>query len=507
MSFSLGGMFSAFDDAVIQPFNTGNWHSLAEMVNNYMGDIDPAMYAMLDNNASLTGTLAGDFGRDMSEYGLTGDERSLGDAIRRAGDRDRKNPGRATENAALVAGSVLTGSWPAGVAGAAAGSVASGGDEEAAARGYLRGSYAGSAGDAVSGYGQATGWGEAASRAAGAAAGGAAASGMSGGNLGDMFKSGAIGALTAGAIPDIAGAEDINNPQLRSALNNGIRGGLTAAAKGGNSQQITTGAAMAGLPGLFSYATQTEDPYGLRGGYNPPNQGLSMLGPNPEAPSMPSVSGPPQEGFSLSPSWYQSQGFGLAPQQTDVGNQPGAATPGGGLTDKLSQYLSSLTSNKERLGDGLSNLMGLYAGYRQYQQANQLRDMFGRNRGAYEAQLRAKLMAKDAQMGRRSNYAGRETQLQAALAELDSRAMPGLLSLGNERFSGLNNMLRSGYGMGQAAGAWGWQPPKTYNGNVPYTQTYSSPYPTGQVPQVSPSSPISLPQVGQTGASQYYPEG
>ena len=80
----------------------------------------------------------------------------------------------------------------------------------------------------------------------------------------------------------------------------------------------------------------------------------------------------------------------------------------------------------------------------QYRRARKLEKEMGARRGAYEGNLRRQLERRDAASGRRSNYAGRETQLQASLAELDSRNMPAMMALNNSQFGGLANMFQSG---------------------------------------------------------------
>jgi hypothetical protein len=57
----------------------------------------------------------------------------------------------------------------------------------------------------------------------------------------------------------------------------------------------------------------------------------------------------------------------------------------------------------------------------------QLADMFGPN-SAYAQQLRQQLERKDAASGRRSQYGPREVELQARLADMQSRSAPGLMN-------------------------------------------------------------------------------
>lgn len=148
-----------------------------------------------------------------------------------------------------------------------------------------------------------------------------------------------------------------------------------------------------------------------------------------------------------------------SPYSASYTASPQADTSSGVSLDRLGTFLKGLMpQNTERFGDQMSNLAGMYSGWRRYRDAKRMRSQYGANRDAYATQLQNKLTAQDAQRGRRSNIAGRTTQLQAALAELDSRAMPGMNQLREAQWSGLDNMLRSVYGLGNSMGYWGRQP-------------------------------------------------
>ena len=66
--------------------------------------------------------------------------------------------------------------------------------------------------------------------------------------------------------------------------------------------------------------------------------------------------------------------------------------------------------------------------------------MFGQN-SAYSQALRQQLARKDAAGGRRSQYGPREVELQARLAELNSRNAPQLQKLSDSRNSNNNQLL------------------------------------------------------------------
>lgn len=96
------------------------------------------------------------------------------------------------------------------------------------------------------------------------------------------------------------------------------------------------------------------------------------------------------------------------------------------------------------LGDGL---LGLYGGYRSLQEANGVRsslaDMYGQN-SPYAQALRQQLARRDAAAGRRSQYGGREVELQAKLAQLMSQNAPAMLQANSQSAIARNLMLRNG---------------------------------------------------------------
>lgn len=96
------------------------------------------------------------------------------------------------------------------------------------------------------------------------------------------------------------------------------------------------------------------------------------------------------------------------------------------------------------LGDGL---LGLYGGYRSLQEANGVRsslaDMYGQN-SPYALALRQQLARRDAAAGRRSQYGGREVELQAKLAGLMSQNAPAMLQANSQSAIARNLMLRNG---------------------------------------------------------------
>lgn len=87
------------------------------------------------------------------------------------------------------------------------------------------------------------------------------------------------------------------------------------------------------------------------------------------------------------------------------------------------------------------------------QQQGNLQSLFSPN-SAYAQQLRQQLSRKDAAGGRRSQYGPREVELQARLAELNSRNAPQLQQLSNARNSNNNQLLRDLMIYGSKSGAF-----------------------------------------------------
>jgi len=134
------------------------------------------------------------------------------------------------------------------------------------------------------------------------------------------------------------------------------------------------------------------------------------------------------------PNLFGSQ---LPQQQQEVGQKQamGFSMPSMG---NLGNFLGN------NAGNLASMLYGVYNNRKQQNalngQMNNLQGMFGQN-SPYAAQLRNKLMAQAAQRGTRSNVAGREVQLQAALAQNAAGLAPSLFNMQNAKNSLQNNQM------------------------------------------------------------------
>jgi hypothetical protein len=254
--------------------------------------------------------------------------------------------------------------------------------------------------------------GQAYGKVAGGAASAATNAALRGGSLSDVAKSTALGGLSQ-YTPDVAGYAGITNPLASEAINSAARGGVSAAVGGGN---IGKGTLAGGLQGLFSAGLDKAFTPSTNSGGNSVNPFFSNL--------------------------------------------------------RSSLGLDNVTGKD--VGDFAQGLAGVYTGYQQRRQAKDLMSMVGARRGAYETQLRNNLARKDAASGRRSDYAGRETQLQAALAELDSRNAPGMQQLMNAKLGGQTSILQSLLRLGGKQNWFGDQVPKQ-NYALPTNVSFSMP--------------------------------
>jgi len=244
-----------------------------------------------------------------------------------------------------------------------------------------------------------------------------------GGTDKDALRAGAKAYALAGANNylgsyDAAGGMGVDHPVYKGAINGALSSGATTAIGGGNSTQIGQSMVKGGIGGGLD---------GYRGG-------------NMD---------------------YEENGYR---------NDSAQENPFSPYIDKL---LGNFKTNNQWDGKKIGNfgegLMGLYGGYKQRQMANQLMRGMNHRRNDYEVNLRNELLRKDAQAGRRSNYAGRAVQLQSGLAQLDAQQMPMMAQLSNSSLGGLFNMLKSGYSTANSMGAFSpaQQQPVASNG-VPF---------------------------------------
>lgn len=293
------------------------------------------------------------------------------------------------------------------------------------------------------------------STAAGGAASGALWSGAqaagAGGDSSQIGKSmarGAAGGGLSGALPSTAGTVGIENPHLASAWDGAVKGGVGAAAQGGDRSEIGQGIVTGAAPGLASYGSS------------------QMSAPESY------VSTSPGQGFlndmkqqSAAPGASPSPTFAKEPMATSYvpSSSPAAYTNVSGQKSALSFESPTLQAfmdkvvpqNAGQWGDLAQGLMGMYAGHRQRKDAKDMMRRISGRRDAYGQQLQGSLQRRDAATGRRSNYDGRAVELQAKLADLDSRNAPAYAALQNNSMGGLATMLQSGLRYGGKSGWFG----------------------------------------------------
>jgi hypothetical protein len=130
-----------------------------------------------------------------------------------------------------------------------------------------------------------------------------------------------------------------------------------------------------------------------------------------------------------------------------MGGMPGysgstAATPGDGNLGTLGGVLGSMYQGYQ----GSKDIGG---------QIKNLNSLYGQN-SPYSQMLRQQLERRDAAGGRRSQYGPREVELQAKLAEMNSRNAPTLAGLYDRKMANRNMMLKGlGYGYDQMGGIQG----------------------------------------------------
>lgn len=288
--------------------------------------------------------------------------------------------------------------------------------------------------------------------AAGGATSGAIQAGFNGGDVTKGALTGAVGGAAGGYAGDInpAGYVGIENPTLAGMFNKGVGSAVGTGLSGGSGQQILqsglTGAATAGLNSLgkpmsnafndmfskFSAPDQTYDsPFSYPqmdnnmelGGYAQPSDVSFAFNndvPNPSASyaayEQPSTDGPPQQ---------QIANFSMPSGLSTMGSNIGS-------------YLGN------HAGDLASMLYGFYNNKRQQgalnQNMNSLKDLYSQN-SPYAQQLRAKLYAQAAAKGTRANTAGREVQLQAALADKAASMAPSLYQMQQGQMGLQNNNM------------------------------------------------------------------
>jgi hypothetical protein len=296
--------------------------------------------------------------------------------------------------------------------------------------------------------------------APGGLGGGLGLSGSSAQGVNAAFNSGMIGfgsgakdrdvvtgmALSGGApfLPNVGEMAGIENPYLANSFDGAVKGAAIADLTEGD---VKTGGLLGGLPGLGSYLGARY----MDNSYLPTSSGQNLINEANQSSML------PRRSFSLDSMANMSPIPDYVPQNSPLAfNAPRSS--GGFEMPDLNEFFGKLTpSSPQGWGNLAEGLGGLLMGGMQYRKSRKLeKEMTGR-RGAYETNLRRQLERKDAASGRRSNYGGRETALQASLAELDSRNMPAMFALNDSQMRGLAGMFTSGLRYAGKQGVFGEQ--------------------------------------------------
>lgn len=275
----------------------------------------------------------------------------------------------------------------------------------------------------------------------GAATGGLISAG-NGQGIGRGLLSGGLGGFAGGS--NFAKDLGVTNPIASAAVNRGIGatvGAIAGGADGGDAARAgLTGGLMGGITqGLNSMGDGFSNFWNnLTGGGQLPDSLEGSMGP---VEGQTDVSGNSYDEYSPSYRYAGDQapntyGSTLPPQQ------------GTGQKQAMNVSMPSMGGLGSFLGNNAGNLASLLYGVynnRKQQNAlngqmNNLQGMFGQN-SPYAAQLRNKLMAQAAQRGTRSNVAGREVQLQAALAQNAAGLAPSLFNMQNAKNGLQNNQM------------------------------------------------------------------
>lgn len=296
--------------------------------------------------------------------------------------------------------------------------------------------------------------------AAGHGLAGGISSSMQGGKFGEGLLSGIIGGGLQGLgqgtpavmgnnpsayIPaqpgtTLSGLAGISNPTLAGMFNRGAGAALGSLATGHTGSEALksglTGGALAGINSLGAksmdfignafrgLSAPEEEAYSSNpaanasypaGGYMPNgSMALQQAGIGPEMSYAPPGSAGDTNGEFLNSVLAPTPSFS-APQKQSVGLDSGGSV--GGFGD-LGKTVGNFVTNN--VGDLASMLYGFYNNRKQQSALNsQLAGLKGlySNNSPYATQLRNQLNAQAAAKGHRTNIAGRETQLQAMLAD------------------------------------------------------------------------------------------
>lgn len=299
---------------------------------------------------------------------------------------------------------------------------------------------------------------------------------VSGGDLG-AFGQGFTGGAMSGGIG--AGFDAWNPGQLFGSdeglgklFNRSLSGGFQSLAQGGDFGQ---GAMAGGAPAAMDWAGGKLDnlfaPSGsnnMGGQFGHPAGGLldQFQERNQNQSRIPDFANPPSLNIGNSPTPMSTPGTNFNPDFSSFMNSPEGGGGGGSgsreqasslmdnpIISSIGGFINSAGGAKNLIDMG-GNLFGIYDSIRRRNEArkmaNSLSSMFGPN-SAYSKQLQQSLSRRDAAAGRRSQYGPRNVELQARLAELNSRNAPAIMQANQAASGGLNDIFRNVLSLGMKA--------------------------------------------------------
>lgn len=297
--------------------------------------------------------------------------------------------------------------------------------------------------------------------ATGAGAGFSSGLANSSGEIGAGLKGGAVGGATGGLVGAInpAASMGIDNPDLLRGVNNAAGSAVRAGLQGQNIGQAVLGS---GLKSGLGYGMQTganaimgdDEQFGGGGGNystTPDMQQPSFMsafggGANgPYSSNAPTMNATNNDPYGLAGSQPQPD------QQTPQQKQQGATNPVMDFSKKLLQGFGGSNATPQNFDNMAGNLMQLWQSHQNAKQygglANNLSSLYSPN-SPYAQQLNQALTRSDAAAGRRSQVGPRNVELQARLADLNSRNAPELARLygsqQNNQAQQLQSLLRMG---------------------------------------------------------------
>lgn len=293
-----------------------------------------------------------------------------------------------------------------------------------------------------------------------------------GGSMNDILKSAGYGAVGGGLSYGIdsynPGASVTDNPDWQRVVNRGVTSGAGALASGGN--PLTSAVMGAGFEGgnviggnLWNGAVNSPSNDG--GGGDMPD---FSLGGESNSPVKDWFANNNQQsaapvGFTNSDEVNASLGNNTSssmfnPDFVSTGSAPStqSSNPFKSLISQAMTQQAGGGGGSPKFGDMAGSLMGLYSAYQNKKKLGQLRggleSMFGAD-SPYAQTLGKQLARRDAAAGRRSQYGPREVELQARLAEMNSRNAPTIQNLINGENQARNSGLWSLGRLGQQTGA------------------------------------------------------